>query len=229
MPRIRAIDRSTSCIVSGERVPRRSNSRVRATARMLRQTATLAVSTPSAGDTRGRSGVGERELDTGTTTMSSSSMPVRISSTETMTAGRCLPGSPARAAPRATNHNSPRHGSGDAVICRVVPVALLVADGVFVRLGACGVAFGAEGRIMLSARREFGQESRDGYTALTGLGRKPVTSRDWDPDCRGRRSHTRSLDLSPRFGDLGGHAAQGGRQRRRGGLRLLRVSSCKPD
>ena len=94
-------------------VPSRSNRRV--TAQTLRQMATLSVSTPSAGDTGGRSGVRERELDTGTTTTSSSSIPASISSTETTTAGRCLPGSPARAAPRLTSQRSPRRGSGKAV------------------------------------------------------------------------------------------------------------------
>jgi hypothetical protein len=108
MPRMRASARSIWRIVSGVRVPSRSSRRVRATALMLRQMATLSVSTPSAGETGRRSGVPERELDTGTTTTSSSSMPASISSTETMTAGRCLPGSPVRAAPSASWHHDVR-------------------------------------------------------------------------------------------------------------------------
>jgi hypothetical protein len=47
--------RSIWRIVSGVKVPSRSSKRVRATARMLRQT--LAVFTPSVGETCGRSGV----------------------------------------------------------------------------------------------------------------------------------------------------------------------------
>jgi hypothetical protein len=116
---------------------------------MLRHMATLAVSTPSAGATCGRSGVPKRELDTGTTTMSSSSRPVSISATETTTVGRYLPGSPVRATPRATSQRSPRRGSGNAVIYSVVSVAFLVVDGVDLRFGASGVAFGAEDRLVL--------------------------------------------------------------------------------
>src|SRR6478672_10392444 len=152
---------------------------------MLRQTATLAVSTPSAGETCGRRGVAERELDTGTTTTSSSSMPVSNSSTETMTAGRCLPGSPLRAAPRATSQTSPRRGLGDAVIDRVVPIAILVADGVGSCFGAGGFAFGAEDRLTLSVRRQLGEQGRDRHSAFAGLGGEAVTCLNGNPDrCR---------------------------------------------
>src|SRR4029077_10920818 len=163
---------------------------------MLRQTATLAVSTPSAGERCGRGGVAERELHTGTTTTSSSSMPVSNSSTETMTAGRCLAGSPLRAAPRATSQTSPRRGSGDAVIDRVVPIAILVADGVGSCFGAGGFAFGAEDRLTLSVRRQLGEQGRDRPSAFAGLGGEAVTSLNRNPDsCRLCR-HICSLLLS---------------------------------
>src|SRR6185503_12373097 len=145
----------------------------------------------------GRSGVPERELDTGTTTTSSSSMPVMMSSTETMTAGRCSPGSLARAAPRATSHRSPRRGSVDAVIEGVVPVSFLAVDGVVGRLGTSRVAFGAEDRLMFGTRSQLGEEGGNGYSALTSLGGEAVAGLDRNPDrCRGRR-HICSLLPSP--------------------------------
>lgn len=55
----------------GARIPSRSSKRLRATARTPRQTATLSASTPSVGETGGRNGDPERELDTGTITTSS--------------------------------------------------------------------------------------------------------------------------------------------------------------
>src|SRR5580693_5318624 len=144
VPRIRLREYSIRCIVSGATVPNRSTKRLRATARIPRHTATLGASTPSAGTTGGRNGDPERELDTGTTIRSSSSRPVSISSTETTTAGRCLPGSPALAAPRATSHSSPRRGSDKAVTDGAVPVAILVTHSGDVHVGAGGIAFGAE-------------------------------------------------------------------------------------
>ncbi len=99
--------------------------RVRVTALTPRQIAELCVSIPSAGDTTGRSGDGARELDSGTTTNSSSSTPVNISSTETTIAGRVFPGSPFRAAPSETSHISPRRGSVDSIAESRLPLALL--------------------------------------------------------------------------------------------------------
>lgn len=114
---------------------------------MPRHTATLPTSTPSAGVIGGRSGVWDRELDPGTTITNSSAGPVSNSSADTMTAGRCLPGSPARAAPKATNHTSPRRGSLNVVGHRVCPVVLLVTDGAVCGFGTGGLALGAEDRL----------------------------------------------------------------------------------
>src|SRR5258705_11227798 len=109
-------------------------------------------------------------------------MPVSISSTETMTAGRCLPGSPLRAAPRATSQRSPRRGSGNAVIYGVVPVALLVVDGVDIRFGASGVAFGAEDRLVLGTGGQICEEGGNGYPAFTRLGGGAGTGLYRNPD-----------------------------------------------
>jgi hypothetical protein len=81
-----------------------------------------------------------------------------------------MPGSPARTAPRATSQRSPRRGSGKAVTDGVVPVAVLTAYGVDGRLGARGVAFGAEDRLALGTRCQLGEESGDGDPSFTGLG-----------------------------------------------------------
>lgn len=193
MPRIRARACSIWRIVPGAKVPSGCSSRERATARTPRQTATLSVSTPSVGETRGRKGEPARELDTGTTTTSSSSRPVSISSTETTTAGRCLPGSPARAAPRATSHTSPRRGSGKAVAGGLVPVAVLVAhpDDGHVRAG--GVAFGAKDRLVLGMCGQLRKQGSDGDSSFTGLSGQTVTSLDRNPNCRRRSRHLSRL------------------------------------
>ena len=102
MPRIIASARSTSLSVSGFALPTRRSRRPRVTALTPLQIAALSLSMPSTGETLGRRDDGARELDNGTTTSSSSSTPVEISSTETMIAGRFLPGSPFRAAPSET-------------------------------------------------------------------------------------------------------------------------------
>ena len=120
--------------------------------------ATLSVSTPSAGVIAGRSGVPERELDTGTTTMSSSVTPPMSSSADRITAGRCLPGSPERPAPKLTNHSSPRFGSVNSVPGRVAPILGLVAGGDIAGLGLFGITFSLEDRVPISLGREVGQQ-----------------------------------------------------------------------
>lgn len=66
--------------VSGSAWPMGRSRRLRATALTPRQTAALGLSTPSSGEIPGRSGNGARELESGTTTRSSSSTPAKISS-----------------------------------------------------------------------------------------------------------------------------------------------------
>src|SRR5580693_22866 len=187
VPRIRLREYSIRCIVSGATVPNRSTKRLRATARIPRHTATLGASTPSAGTTGGRNGDPQRELDTGTTTMSSSSRPVSISSTETTTAGRCFPGPPPRPAPRATSHSSARCGSGNVVVGGVVPVAILVTHFDTARVSTGRIALGLEKSLMLGTRCQFGEQRSKGHPSLTGLGGEAVTSPDRNPDRRRRR------------------------------------------
>ena len=73
-----------------------------------------------------------------------------------------------------------RRGSGKAVTDRVVQVAVLVAYGVDGRLGARGVAFGAEDGLALGTRGQLREESGDGDASFTGLGGKAVASLDRD-------------------------------------------------
>ncbi len=190
---MRASASSIPRIVSGARTPNRCSKRLRATARTPRQTATLSASTPSVGEMGGRNGDPVRELDTGTTIRSSSSRPVSISSTETTTAGRCLPGSPARAAPRATSHSSPRRGSDKAVTDGAVPVAILVTHSGDVHVGAGGIAFGAEERLVLGTRGQFCEQGSQGDPSFPGLVREAVTSADRNPDCGRGCRHISSL------------------------------------
>ena len=183
-------------MVVGSTVPSRSTSRVRATARMPRQIATLSTSTPSAGEIAGRSGVPERELDTGTITTSSSSAPLSNPSADITTAGRCLPGSPGREAPRLTSHSSPRRGSANAVLGRGLPVLFFVADGDG-RLAAFGLAFGMEHRVALGHRGQLRQQGCEGDSPLTRLGREEVTGLYGYSDCRRRCRHVCSLAAEP--------------------------------
>ena len=112
------------------------SSRERETARTARQIAALSPSMPSSGETLGRSSDGARELDTGTTTISSSSTPATMSSTEITIAGRFFPGSPLRAAPSETSQISPRRGSVDAIVERGFPRALIALRAAIRRIGA---------------------------------------------------------------------------------------------
>lgn len=80
------------------------------------------------------------ELEIGTSTSSSSSTPVRISSTETTITGRFLPGSPLRAAPRETSQTSLRCGSGDAIVEGRLPGVLLGAHRQVAGIGTGGLA-----------------------------------------------------------------------------------------
>ena len=179
--------------VSGVTAPRRCNSRARDTARRPRHTATLSASTPSSGEMTGRNGVRAREPDTGTTTTNSSSTPARISSADTMTAGRCLPGSPVRPAPKATSHNSPRRGSVNAVGCRVCPHPFFLADGVVARFGAGGLAFSSVDRFTIRPGSQLLQECGNRDTAFAGLGGQPVTRPERDPNCSRFCRHMCSL------------------------------------
>jgi hypothetical protein len=197
IPRISAADFSMFRMVVGSTVPSRSTSRVRATARMPRQIATLSTSTPSVGEIAGRSGVPERELDTGTIATSSSAAPLSNPSADITTAGRCLPGSPGREAPRLTSHSSPRRGSANAVLGRGLPVLFFVADGGGRRLAAFGLAFGLEHRVALGDRGQLRQQGCEGDSPLTRLGREEVTGPYGDPDCRRRCRHVCSLTAEP--------------------------------
>jgi hypothetical protein len=81
------------------------------TALTARQMARLGRSIPALAGISTRMADGACELDSGTTTIRSVEAPVVNSSTETTTAGRVLPGSPARAAPSATSQVSPQRGA----------------------------------------------------------------------------------------------------------------------
>ncbi len=109
-PRISVRAVSTCSMFAGVTLPIRRTSRERTTALTDLQMARLARSMPAEGSISMRSADGARELDRGTTTMSSPGASVLSSSTETTIAGRVLPGSPARAAPSATSQTSPRRG-----------------------------------------------------------------------------------------------------------------------
>ncbi len=127
-PRIKASARSISASVWDVTAPVQRNRRGRATALILRQIARLGRSAPSSGEISGRSADCARELETGTTTIRSSAAPVFSWSTDTTTAGRFLPGSPGRPAPRDTSHTSPRRGSLEAIGENCLPRAVLVSD-----------------------------------------------------------------------------------------------------
>ena len=171
-------------------VPRWRSSRPRAMPRTARQTATLLVSTPSSGVIGGRRLVGVRELDTGITTTSSvgSGSPVRSSSADTMTAGRCLAGSPGRPAPKATSHSSPRRGLVDSIGVGLFPVAVLLDDGWVGGFCAGGGAFLGEGGVPFGAVGPFVEECDDGDAAVAGLCIEAITSgnRYADRCCRCR-------------------------------------------
>ena len=179
-------------MVPGCRAPSLATSRVRATARTARQIATLSDSTPSDGETLGRNGEPTRELDTGTTTTSSSSTPARISSTETTTAGRCLPGSPVLAAPSATSHSSPRRGSStiEAIVERVDPIAVLIPHRWHCRLHAGGFSLCSKHRLAFGAGGEFCEQGGHRNTPRPGLSGQSVTGRYRHPDRRRRCRHS---------------------------------------
>jgi hypothetical protein len=193
MPRIIARHRSISRSVSGLKLPSRRSSRERATARTPRQTAALSASTPSSGDTCGRRGEGARELETGTTTNNSSSRPARSGSTDTTIAGRFLPGSPRRAAPRETSHTSPLRGSGSAIAEGPLPVPFLGAHRGVTGIRTRGVAFGAEDCLSRGATSELGKHRRQRYPTLARLTGQEVPRLACDPDCRRLGSHELKL------------------------------------
>lgn len=186
-------------MVSGSVAPSRCRNRLRATALIPRQTATLGLSTPSPGDTSGRSGDGARELDTGTTTSSSSGTLALMSSTETTTTGRFFPGSPLRAAPNETSHSSPRRGSVDAIGQGRLPLALLSLHARGGSVAPRGVPLGTEDRIPLGPTSNSGQHGRERHAPLTRLLREQVTSLPRDSD--GHRLSHSSHGISLRWGD----------------------------
>jgi hypothetical protein len=107
IPSINASARSISASFRESTSPSLLSSLLAATALIARQIARLGRSTPSTLAISGRSADGARELESGTTTISSSLPPAFNASTETTTAGLFLPGSPALAAPSERSHTSP--------------------------------------------------------------------------------------------------------------------------
>src|ERR1700684_1967715 len=158
-PRISASERSTSASVAAGSSPKGRSSRVGDTALTPRQIARLGRSTPAT-LTSGRNPDGARELDSGTTTINSSSRPAFSSSTEITIAGRFLPASPDLAAPNATSQTSPRCGSGDAIAQRRGPVAVLLARRGTGRVRTAGRALRAPNLGVLLLSREPRQQRR---------------------------------------------------------------------
>lgn len=154
-PRIAARARWTCCNESGFAVPSGRTSRLLVIPRTARHTATLSTSRPSPPAIRGRSGDGARELEIGTTTTSSDSIPVKMSSTEITMAGRCLAGSPDRPAPSATSQRSPLRGSINAVTGGGIPIVVLFLDCGVRRIGQGGGPLGRERGLTFSLVGEF--------------------------------------------------------------------------
>src|SRR5690606_7449597 len=175
MPRIMPNAVSMFAMVSGATAPSRSKNRLRATALIPRDTATLDRSTPSLVDTSGLSGDGARELDTGMTTSNSSGTPVLMSSTDITTTGRFLPGSPLRAAPRETSHNSPRRGSVDAIGERGLPFLVLHPSVRPHRSAPPGVTLGLEERVSLRASSHLRQQRGNRQATCPCLLSKQIT------------------------------------------------------
>lgn len=186
---------STSWSASAPVCPMGCKNRLRATALTPRQTATLGRSMPSSGEISGRSGDGARELDIGTTTMSSSSKPVAISSTETTMAGRFLPGSPFLAAPSETSQISPRRGSVDVIAESRLPLPLL---GTYRRrLSICprGISLRAKDRLACDIASQLGEHRRKGHSPLSRLLGKKISGLTGNPDRCSISRHSQILAL----------------------------------
>src|SRR4051794_750822 len=154
--------RSTAARVWGSISPIRRSRRLRETPRIPRGIAALSASTPAVCGTGGRNLESASELESGTVTISSSSLPVTSPSAERTIAGRFLPGSPFRAAPNATSQISPRRGASvEAIIERRFPKTLLghrlrirgVGQGGFTLRAKCLASLGETG--------EFGDQRGD--------------------------------------------------------------------
>ncbi len=183
-PRINFSPLSTALNVCALTLPTRRSRRARATALTARGTATLARSTPSCLPTGGLSTEGDRDADIGTTTTSSSAVPERSSSTDTMIAGRLFPGSPARAAPSETSQSSPRRGSIETIAERPLPVALLGADGSALGVLQRRVSLGAQNRVTLESLGKLGDQRRHRQATISRAAGQAVTHRARNSNCR---------------------------------------------
>lgn len=177
-PRISARASSTCPMVASSTTPIRRSNREETTARTARHTARLGRSMPAGGATSTRSADGDSELDKGTTTIRSPGAPVLSSSSETTTAGRVLPGSPARPAPSATSQISRRRGaSAKAILESGFPFPQLGLAGGILRVDATGLPFRAPDGLAPPLVGNLGKQRCQRHPAFACLLGKQVASR----------------------------------------------------
>jgi hypothetical protein len=117
----------------------------------------------------GRSAEGALELDSGTTTMRSATVPVPRLSEEMTTAGRLLPGSPGLAAPNDTSQTSPRRGSVEAIAQRSLPGVHLLQAGWILGVCADRLPLVLEDRLARMFTCYLGQQRGKRYATLCAL------------------------------------------------------------